>query len=126
MGVCPRSPFFPARTAAADRRSAPVDASLGDGRSRRLDLGLYAFEVEARALLHRRKLDRRFGQLQDLLLDEHEAPELVLEPLEVRLGADLGPVIGPTRTLERIEAQVGDLGHIELGFLTEPAGRLID
>src|SRR5206468_4045360 len=51
---------------------------------------------------------------------------LVLEPLEVRLRAGLGPVVGPARALERIEAQVGNLGHVQLGFLTEPAGGLID
>src|SRR5215510_7887178 len=118
--------FFPARTAGWQRRSAPVDASLGHCRSRRLDLGLHGIEVEARALLHRRKLDRGLGQLQDLLLDEHKAPELVLEPLEVRLGPELGTAVGPTRTLERIEPQVGDVGHIGLGLVTEPATGLID
>ena len=40
------------------------------------DLRLYGIEVEARALLRRRELDGRHGQLRHFLLDEHEAPEL--------------------------------------------------
>ena len=49
-----------------------------------LDLRLHGFEVEARALLHRRKLERRLGQFADLLLGELEPPELVDEPVVVR------------------------------------------
>jgi hypothetical protein len=44
-----------------------------------LDLRLDAFEVEARALLHWRKLDRGLGQPPDLLLRELETPELLDE-----------------------------------------------
>jgi len=43
-----------------------------------LDLGLDRFEIEARAALHRRVFDERLGVFADLLLQEHEAPELVL------------------------------------------------
>src|SRR5262245_24269914 len=114
--------------AAACLAAARVDltGSLGDGRSGRFDLGLHGVEVEARPLLHRRILDRRRCELQDLFLHEHEAPELVLEPLEVRLRADLCPAVGPARALERIETQVRDRRHVQLGLLAEPAAGLID
>src|SRR3954454_19542598 len=62
-----------------------------------LDLRLHSVEVEARALLHWRELDRRHGELLHLLLHEDEAPELVLEPLEILLRAGLGPVLRPSR-----------------------------
>src|SRR5262245_59429628 len=42
-----------------------------------LDLLLDGFQVEARALLHRRELDRGLSELPHLLLHQHEAPELV-------------------------------------------------
>src|SRR5262249_5321326 len=99
---------------------------LGHRLSCRLDLRFHGIEVEARALLHRRILDGRVGQLHDLFLHEHEPPELVLEPLEVRLRPGLGAVVGPARALERIETQVSDVRYVRLGLLTEPAGWLID
>src|SRR6267143_4261054 len=101
-------------------------ALLGDGRAGCRDLGLYGVEVEARALLHRRKLDRRHGQFLDLLLDEHETPEFVFEPVKVLLCSEPGPAIGPARALERIEAQVDQIGHVRLGFITQPASWLVD
>ena len=55
------------------------------------------------------------------LLDEHEAPELVLEPVEVLLRAFFRAVVGPAGALERIEAQVGDVGHVRMGLLAQPA-----
>ena len=42
------------------------------------------------------------------------------------LRAVLGPVIGPARALERIEAKVGDVGHVRLGLVAQPAARLVD
>src|SRR5215469_399709 len=55
------------------------------------DLRLDRIEVEACTTLHRRELDRGHRQLLHLLLDEHEAPELELEPVEVLLGSELSP-----------------------------------
>src|SRR3954452_812973 len=91
-----------------------------------LDLRLHGVEVEARALLHRRKLDRRHGELLHLLLHEDEAPELVLEPLEILLRAGLGAVLRPARALEGIEAKVGQIGDVDLGLVAEPATGLVD
>src|SRR5438128_731712 len=73
-----------------------------------LDLVLHGLEVEARALLHRRELDRRLGQLPDLLLDVDEPPELVDEP---------GVVVqrtGHSRALEGVEAEVHEDRHVRL------------
>jgi hypothetical protein len=89
------------------------------------DFRLYGIKVEARARLHWRELDRGHGQLFDSLLDKYEAPEFVLEPSEVILRPLFAPAIGPARALERIEAKVGDIGHIRLGFVTQPTCRLI-
>src|SRR3954468_23801630 len=91
-----------------------------------LDLRLHSVEVEARALLHWRELDRGHGELLDLLLHEDEAPELVLEPLEILLRAGLGPILGPASALERIEAKVGQIRHINLGLIAQPAAGLVD
>src|ERR1700704_2867236 len=92
----------------------------------RLDFRLHGIEVEARALLHRRELDPSQAQLLHRLLDKYEAPEFVLEPSEVILRPILGPVAGPAGALERIEAKVGDVGHVGFGFVAEPTARLID
>jgi len=92
----------------------------------RLDFRLYGIEVEARALLHRRKLDRRHRQLFHLLLNKHKAPEFVFEPIEILLSAFFGAAIGPAGALERIEAKIDQIGHVRLGFFTQPASRLVD
>src|SRR5215213_6975786 len=91
-----------------------------------LDLRLHSVEVEARALLHWRELDRRHGELLHLLLHEDEAPELVLEPLEILLRAGLGPVLRPSRALEGIEAEIGQIRDVDLGLVAEPASGLVD
>src|SRR4029079_16992312 len=59
-------------------------------------------------------------------LNKYKAPEFVFEPVEVLLRAFFTPVIGPARALERIEAKVGQIGYVSLGFFTEPASRLVD
>ncbi|MBR0741339.1 hypothetical protein JQ581_30855 [Bradyrhizobium liaoningense] len=87
---------------------------------------LHGIEVEARALLHRRKRYRGHGQLLDLLLNEHEAPEFILGPIEILLRAISGAVIGPARSLERIKAKVGQIGHVNRGFFTKPSAGLVD
>src|SRR6476661_3202844 len=95
-------------------------------RAGRLDFRLHSIEVEARALLHRRKLDRRHRQLFHLLLHKHKAPEFVFEPVEVLLRAFFRPTIRPARALEWIEAKIGQIGHVNLGFFAEPAFWLVD
>src|SRR5882672_6537957 len=92
----------------------------------RLDLCFHGIEVETRALLHRRERDRSLDQLDHLLLNEHEAPELVLEPFEIRLRSVLGSVARPAGALERIETQVRYVRHIGLGLVTQPAVGLVD
>ena len=61
-------------------------------------------------------LDGGRGRLLQLLLDEYEAPELVLEPVEVLLRAFLGAVVRPARALEWVEAQVDQVGNVGLGL----------
>src|SRR6266700_7948754 len=90
------------------------------------DFRLHGIEVEARAFLHRWELDRSHRELLNLLLDEDEAPELVFEPVEVLLRSIFSPAIRPACALEWIEAQVGQVGHVGLGFITQPAPRLVD
>src|ERR1700724_4468078 len=51
----------------------------------RRDFRFHSIEIEACALLHWREFDRSHGQLLHLVLDEHEAPEFVLEPVKVLL-----------------------------------------
>ena len=48
-------------------------------------LGFHGIEVEARAALHRRVFEEGLEFLAHHLLDEHKAPELILEPVEVLL-----------------------------------------
>src|SRR5215208_6705966 len=91
-----------------------------------LDFRFHGIEVEARAPLHRRELDRSHGQLLHLLLDKNEAPEFVLEPREVILRPGFGPIVGPARALEWIEAKVGQIGHVSLGLVAQPAAGLVD
>ncbi len=63
------------------------------------------------------------GQLLDLLLNEHEAPELIFELVEVLLRAVFGPAIMPARSLERIQAKIGQVGHVNLLFSpSQPPG----
>ena len=50
----------------------------------------------------------------------------ILEPIEVLLPTVLGPVVGPARALERIEAQVGDVRHVRMGLFAQPALGLVD
>jgi hypothetical protein len=85
-----------------------------------VNLVLHGFQVEARALLHRRELDGGLGQIRHLLLDMDEAPELVFEPLEVFNGS------GESRSLEGIEPQIHEDRDVWLDGAAEPAVRLID
>src|SRR5271167_4160474 len=80
--------------------------ALGRG-FRRFHLPLHfrldGVEVEARATLHRREFKESLDFLADQLLDEDEAPELELGPVEILLAALLGSVVRPAGALERIE-----------------------
>ena len=61
--------------------------------------GFDCVEVEARAPLHRRVIEKRLEFLAHQLLHEHESPELILEPIEVLLSPFLVPSLGhPVRS----------------------------
>ena len=60
-----------------------------------LHLRFHSVQVEARALLHRRIFKEGLKFLADDLLDEHKAPELILEPVEVLLRTFFRPVVRP-------------------------------
>src|SRR5438876_2601067 len=83
-------------------------------------------KVEARASLHRRVIEESLEFLAHYLLNEHETPELVFEPIEVLLPAFFRPIVWPARALERIQPQVGDVRYVRLGFFAQPAGGLVD
>src|SRR5271157_1940137 len=111
--------------------SFPLLVAWAFGRRLRLGhpcrhLRLEFVKVEARAPLHRRELKERLQFLAHYLLDEHEAPELELEPIEVLLRPLFGPVVGPARAFERIETQVGDDRNVRMGLFTQPPFWLIN
>src|SRR5438552_214322 len=83
-------------------------------------------KIEARASLHRRVIEEGLEFLAHHLLDEDEAPELELEPIEVLLRAIFRSVVGPALALERIEAQVDQVGHVNVRLFTQPALGLIN
>ena len=124
MTARPNEPGSAFKAGRRRRGAVSLCITLASRAPGRLDLRFHGIEVEARALLHRRELDRGHRQLLDLLLDKHEAPELVLEPVEILLRPDLGPALRPSRALERIEAKVGQIGHVELGLCrpSQPPG----
>src|SRR6516165_7668193 len=59
-------------------------------------------KIKACAALHRREVEEGLEFLGHHLLNEHKAPELVLEPIKVLLSAFFCPVIWPAGALERI------------------------
>ena len=62
-------------------------------------LRFHCVEVEARAPLHRRVIQEGLEFLAYHLLDEHKAPELILEPIEVLLRPSFVPSFGqPVRS----------------------------
>ena len=80
-----------------------------------LDLLLDRFQIEARALLHRRELDEGFGGLAHHLLHEYKSPELVGEPVvEIQRSAQAG-------ALEWIEPQVDQDRPIDFDRSAQPA-----
>jgi hypothetical protein len=67
-----------------DRRGKWLSHSITVTRGNRLfDLRFHCFEVEARALLHRREVDSGLAELGHFLLHEHTAPELIHVPVDV-------------------------------------------
>ena len=83
-------------------------------------------KVETRAALHGRILEEGLELFAYHLLDEYEAPELELEPIEVLLPSFFRPIVGPACALERIETQVGDVGHVGMGLFTQPTLGLVN
>src|SRR5205814_9227615 len=49
-----------------------------------------------------------------------------LERFELVLAAFFGPVVRPALALERIETQVDQIRHVNMGLLTQPALGLVD
>src|SRR5262245_59324921 len=90
------------------------------GRSFLRELLLQPFEVEARALLHRRELDKGLRRLGGLLLSGDEAPELQGVPIRVEERSS------DARTFEGVETQVDEDRPIDLDRAAKPAVRLID
>src|SRR5712692_7068757 len=84
-----------------------------------LDLRFHRFKVEARALLHRRELNRGLGKFRDLLLHEDEPPELKGPPIASKER------LGKARTLIRIQPEVDDERKVDLDRVAEPPCRLI-
>src|SRR6476469_3123031 len=88
-----------------------------------LDLLLDGFQVEARALLHRREFDGRLSELPDLLLRKLEAPELEGKPVVV--GQRPLVAVWQPRPLERIEPEIGEDRPIDLDRAAQPAAGLV-
>src|SRR3989442_10215817 len=101
-------------------------ALLAHRRPGRRDFRFHSIEVEAGPLLHRRVLDGGRDELLHLLLDEYEAPEFVLEPLEVILRPGLRPAVRPAGALERIEAKIDQVRHVNVVLRTQPSVGLVD
>ncbi|MNP35678.1 hypothetical protein D3C76_1290210 [compost metagenome] len=76
--------------------------------------------------MHGWVFDSRFSEFGNPFLNEHEAPELKLEPVEILRGTIGRLVLRPACTLERIQAQVGQHGYINADLGAEPAIRLIE
>src|SRR5271157_1358225 len=83
-------------------------------------LFLHGLKVECRALLHGREFDEARTELRDLLLYQYEPPELVDVPVEEAERAR------QTRTLERVQPDVGQDRPVDLDRAANPAVRLID
>src|SRR5271165_925047 len=83
-------------------------------------------KVKTSATLHWREFQKGLNFLAHHLLHEDEAPELVLEPIEVLLRPFFCTVAGPAGALKRIKTQVGDIRYVWMGLFTQPALRLVD
>src|SRR5580704_17305598 len=88
------------------------------------DLFFHSVEVERRALLHGRIVDGAHGELCHYLLDKHEAPELVHEPVHIEIASSISVHTRETHFLERIQTQVDQNRHVRMILGTEPAAGL--
>src|SRR6516162_10653639 len=99
----------------------PTPAVGGD----RLVQGLLdGLHIEAGAVLHWRELDQTLRRPGHLLLNEHEAPELVRKPVVV-IDRAIVLAIEHTGALIGVEAQIGQNWPIDLLGGTEPAAGLV-
>ena len=89
-----------------------------------LDLSLDGFQIEARAGLHRWKVDRCLGKLSHDLLDEHETPELEGEPVVIGDRAIVPAVIHASAFIG-IEAQIGQDWPVHLLCRAKPTIGLV-
>src|SRR6516164_3421300 len=62
-------------------------------------LRLYSIKIKTRAALHRRKVEEGLEFFGHHLLNKDEAPELILEPIEILLRAFFCPVVRPAGAL---------------------------
>src|SRR5215831_16910504 len=76
----------------------------------------HGVQVKTGPLLHRREIKERLEFLSHYLLDEHETPELELEPIEVLLRSFFCSIVRPALTLEWIQAQIDQVRYINMGF----------
>src|SRR6185312_11475808 len=89
-----------------------------------LDLLFHGLQIEARAPLHGRELDRSLGDFCHLLLHDLEAPELVDKPIVI---ADRPAILAVehTRPLERVQTEIDQDRPVHFDRGAEPATRLI-
>src|SRR5262249_8576807 len=89
-------------------------------------LRFHRIEIETRASLHRWKIKECLKLLAHHLLDEHKAPELEFEPIEVLLCSLFCSVVRPALALERIEPEVDQVRHVNMGLFTQPPTGLVN
>ena len=85
------------------------------------DLIFDRIQIEACGLLHWREFDERLSRLRHDLLDKNEAPELVGDPVVVRLR-----LVRVIRALHRIEAQICEDREVGFNGAAKPATGLVD
>src|SRR5258708_23299223 len=83
-------------------------------------------KIETRAALHLRVIKKGVQCLAHYLLDKYKAQELEFEPIEVLLSPRFRPMVWPALALERIEAQVDEIRHINVRLFTQPAVGLVN
>src|SRR5271154_1093914 len=89
-----------------------------------IDLRLDGGHIETAAGLHRREVDHRLRRLTHDLLDKHETPELVGEPVIVR-DRTIVLSVEHASTLVWIEPQIGQNWPVHLYGRAKPAAGLV-
>ncbi len=89
-----------------------------------VNLLLDSFQVEARALLHRRKLNRSLSEFPNFLLHKNKTPEFVCKPVIVAYRTALN-IHRNTGALIWVEPQIGQDRPIDLYRAAKPAIGLI-